>query len=406
MTSAEFLAANSAQLESLGIPTALWKTVSQRISSGRLGSNSLFRCKGIQATTARTVTNCEDAVLVYPHDWVFVSRDQAEAHLKESNPLRLAVGSLLDRTILEANGHSSVEDIMAHLYRVAFQFEVRSASELQKLYVVSLDAVSPCQIPFSQTPLFGTGIFIDTLTNKSYTLLWPTTRSTIPNNTPVTRGMLTPMPDYSTTDYWKHHYATSNPETTFDWFFSWSPEFARTLKTVLPPGKAPVSGSNAFVTVLNVGSGNSSSVGDGLVKDGLADSVLHFDVSKEAMLAVKSKMGDTTVHEVQEFVAFDGSLTSGFPIRPRRIDWAFDKGTTDGLLRSGMEVVKRMWDNLAKQTDLVVWVSLGRPESRVGLIEDEIGGGWEVDQCLEIEAGEGRTFEHSVFVYVCRLKGE
>ncbi|KAJ3018465.1 UNVERIFIED_CONTAM: hypothetical protein HDU68_011144 [Siphonaria sp. JEL0065] len=408
MSVSEFITANGLQLRNLGVPESLWKHVFQRIETNRVGSNGEFRIVDKKVVTAKSLSPSE-AVLVFQHQWIFTSRDQAKQHLDESEPLRAAIAALVERTTANSIA-ATTESLLANLYRIAFEFEVKSATDHQKLYSVTLDPFSPCQMPFAQSPLLGAGIFIDTRSNRSYTILWPTSlTSTIPSRTLITRGELTCMPDYSTTEYWKHHYATSKADTTFDWFLPWTTDFANLLKNVLP-NQIP-SNSPAAIAVLNVGCGNSTAA-DGMIKDRVADIVINFDISGDAVHTISrahSKILTPTTPGLQEFSVFDGALSSGFPFRKsfgegneKLFSWAFDKGTTDGLLRSSMDIVRQLWINMAEVTDTIVWVSLGRPENRVILIEDEIGGNWEVDQCLQIDGNGGWIKTH--YVYVCKQK--
>ncbi|KAI9350748.1 hypothetical protein BDR26DRAFT_1003570, partial [Obelidium mucronatum] len=400
--------ANTQQLRALGVPAAQWTDLFAAIDGGRLGAGgALFRDgAGVVRTAAHGAP-----VLVFAHAWLFGDRAAAERHLAESPLLRDAAASLVRRTT-RAPCPATAGAVLRRLFRIAVEFEVKSATLRQKLYAVSLDDCAPCEIPFAQNPLLAAGVFVDARSNKSYTLLWQADPATsIPKGTAVTRGYLPCMPDYSSTEYWKYHYATSNESTTFDWFLPWSVEFANLLKSVLP-ALIPSSTCKTAITVLNVGCGNSTAT-DGMMKDRVADMVINFDISRDAVQTISkahSKSLTSKTPGLQQFAVFDGALSSGFPFRKttssgKRFDWAFDKGTTDGLLRSSMDIVRQLWSNMAQVTDTVVWVSLGRPENRIFLIEDEIGFNWEVDQCLQIDGNDGLIKTH--YIYVCKQrKGE
>ncbi|KAI8609255.1 hypothetical protein BC830DRAFT_1233454 [Chytriomyces sp. MP71] len=410
------------QLSSLGVDRRLWRTVEERMNSGKSGTETVFK-RASSGTGLVSVTNlaASAAVAVFAHDWVFGDRDTAHSHLAASEGLRRAASALVRQSDASAEKGDDLrpDRIMKQLYKVAFEFEVVAgpAQTPQKLYCVAFDPVAPpSAISFSSKPLLRAGIFIDTRTSKSYTLLWPAapfqdlSDIVIEKGATITRGALTGMPDYSTNEYWIHHYATSNESTRFDWFMPWSKGLSATLKQILPPARVPAS----LVTVLDVGCGNSGTVGDGMVHDGLADVVLQFDVSREAVATLAgTQPGEKSSRGLQQYAVFNAALEGGMPFRRsagdnskttdrKLFDWVFDKGTTDGMLRAGVQVVKQMWMNLARVTDVVVLVSLGSPQSRVLLIEDEISGGWTVDQCLEVDGLASGV--KTAYIYVCKLE--
>jgi hypothetical protein len=312
---------------------------------------------------------------------------------------------------------------MKELYKIAFQFQITPSPSAPPTtyYFVNTDPLSPAIIPFSSTPLLESKIFIHTPKDgsaaKTYTILFPHLSDaeknsesllqtfSIPKDTPVTRGEMTAMPDYSLANYWKFHYDAS-PARVYEWFLPWN-AVSSVIKTVLPP--TIVGG-----VVLNVGCGNSKA-GEGMLKDNAASLVVSVDVAESALTTL-AKLGNSSRKGVEEFALLDATE---LPFREPKsksnlFDWAFDKGTLDGLLYSseGVALVQKVWNGVAKLTDTFVLVSLGRPENRLALIEDQIKG-WEVDQCMEIELkggavgmagpeGSGLGKIDRCWVYVCK----
>ncbi|KAI9350771.1 hypothetical protein BDR26DRAFT_851484 [Obelidium mucronatum] len=327
--------------------------------------------------------------------------------------------------------NKQMEFALKNLFRVAFEFDVEAEDgQQQKMSCVTFDPYAPALLPFANSPLFGAAIFVDARTAKSYTVLWPNWIDTdeevdddeliLEAFSPVTRGEITIMPDFSATGFWEHHYATSKETTKFDWYVPWSTDLSELIKNSVITSS---NSKNSLVTVLNVGAGNSTSVGDGMVEDGIADVVIHFDISKEVVHALakmeveslklleqesKDDAGNQSRrrrHGLQEFIVFDAAcLNPPFrkPSSSKLFDWAFDKGTFDGMMSAGIDVVRKVWANLAILTDTVVLVSHGKPERRIQLIEEEIGSNWEVDQCLEIDTT--KTTGWCYWVYICRQK--
>ncbi|KAJ3405377.1 hypothetical protein HDU80_001460 [Chytriomyces hyalinus] len=442
----DFIAANRAQLMAMNVPEVLWTEIQSRIEEGNLGTiGSETECPfGVDedgaVVTASDLT-AREAVSVFGHQWVFINKEDAESKLGGSPGLLGAVAGLIEAAMPPVQQADSSDEtqqteqqprdmdfqtVCSNLWRVAFEFDAGD----QKMSSVSFDPYAPALLPFDNEPLLGAGILIDTRTSKSYTLLWPmgvsdgddiddTDDFEIPVLTRVTRGELTVMPDYSNDEYWKHHYATSKETNTFDWYLPWSTGFSAMLKDLVP---TPASHPRSLITVLDVGCGNSGTVGDGMVADGLANMVLHFDVSKEAVHSLaktqagaKNKDSDASEKTlpprdksmetgVQDHAIFDGALVQGMPFRSSKtgeklFDWAFDKGTTDGMLSHGVAVVRKMWANMARITDVIVLVSFGKPELRIPMIEEDIGNGWVVDQCLEVDGlGTGWSY----YVYLCK----
>ncbi|KAI8609011.1 hypothetical protein BC830DRAFT_1173919 [Chytriomyces sp. MP71] len=67
------------------------------------------------------------------------------------------------------------------------------------------------------------------------------------------------------------------------------------------------------------------------------------------------------------------------------------------MVRTRVQVVEQMWMNLARVTDLLVFVSWGSQLSRVLLMEDGFGCGWTVDQCLKVDGLASRVMA----AYIC-----
>ncbi|KAJ3093662.1 hypothetical protein HK100_006496 [Physocladia obscura] len=415
-----FLAANQTQLGGLGIPDGLWMEVWRCITTKQLGSRGRFGVDRSGEVVTAIALAPREAVIVFKHDWIFDSRAAAEASLLRNKPLSSAVAALIAATNIadEAPAEllsdlSSVDVSLNALYKIALEFDVLDDDiQTSKCYCVTLDPYAPAVLPFANAPIFGAGIFVESRTNLSYTLMWP---NWIDSNeeidsedciaeafTSVTRAELTCMPDYSSSNYWVHHYAGSNEANTFDWYVPWSTNLASLIKDAV----GGVEESKHAITVLNVGCGNSKSVGDGMIADGVADILIHFDVSNEVVHAL-AKMGSSEEAGkdnhvgFQDFAVFD-AVVGKLPFRQgngKLFDWAFDKGTTDGLMSESMDAVQKMWKNLATVTDCVVLVSHGNPDRRVALVEEEIAGGWQVDQCLEID---GLDSGWKYWVYICK----
>ncbi|ORY32486.1 hypothetical protein BCR33DRAFT_856560 [Rhizoclosmatium globosum] len=415
-----FLTANAAFLRSAGLVDPLIDEVWKRIETGQLGTGHTNPFGIDEEGTVVTVEELSprDCVFVYAHQWVFANVMDAAKSLSVNKGLCSAVADLIGvamDTRPSAEEAANKEDFaLKNLFRVAFEFDVEGGD---KLNCVSLDPYAPALLPFAQSPLLGAVIFVDARTATSYTVLWPNwidtveevddPELTLEQYSPITRGELVVMPDPSSEEYWKLHYATMKDTNTFDWYMPWSEDLSHVIKQAV----ATVSGSNKeneFITVLNVGCGNSTSVGDGLMDDKICDLVMHYDVSKEVVHAL-SKLEQESVAStskkptagVQEYIVFDASDPAPFRTR---FSWAFDKGTFDGMLSHGAELVKKVWANLAKVTDTVVLVSHGSPEKRIQVIEEQVAGGWTVDQCLEIDTT--KTTGWCYWVYICKHSSE
>ncbi|KAJ3052927.1 hypothetical protein HK097_005398 [Rhizophlyctis rosea] len=168
--------------------------------------------------------------------------------------------------------------------------------------------------------------------------------------------------------------------------------------------------------VRNIGCGNSE-VGKKMIESRLASVVLSVDIAEGAVQALSSKQDSTTPPPkppspgIEEFLVLDAT---NLPLRTTSsIDWIFDKGTLDGLMyqSDAMDVLRRIWDEAKRGLaphGVFVLVSLWKPEGRLSLIEDTLGGRV-VDRCFEIEGlvGQGMRMEGGLsgvdrcYVYVC-----
>ncbi|KAJ3024805.1 UNVERIFIED_CONTAM: hypothetical protein HDU68_007771 [Siphonaria sp. JEL0065] len=449
---AGFHLTNGPFLRSLGIVDALIDEIWRRIETQQLGTSTEFGVTEEGQVVTATDLSPRAAVIVFAHEWVFETVTDAERGLYGQDSLRRAVVSLVstatntkppDPSHLSESQQkkSEVQYSLESLFRIAFEFDVENArGQIQKMSCVSFDAYAPALLPFANAPLFGAAVFVDGRTAKSYTILWPNWIDSdddvddvddvdhevriLEAFSPVSRAEITIMPDFSAPGFWQHHYATSKETTKFDWYVPWSDDLSHLIKNSDAVPTSEKSKDASFVTVLNVGAGNSSSVGDGMVTDGIADLVLHFDISKEVVHALAKmetvSLGEEAAAEskdkkvvvrsgLQEFVVFDAAqalpfrkTTDGTSGNQKLFDWAFDKGTFDGMLSAGLETVQKVWANLAILTDTVVLVSHGKPERRIELIEQQVGSNWEVDQCLEIDAT--KTTGWCYWVYICKQK--
>ncbi|KAI9331930.1 hypothetical protein DFJ73DRAFT_856543, partial [Zopfochytrium polystomum] len=526
-----FIATHRAQLVAMGLPRRLWPTLWARIESASLGTVPMeprnndndnnnnsstsatlplvpppptpFSLTFNDATSALEIVadrdlNAVEACVVYAHDWVFASREEALRHLEDpatGEPLRRALSAVLEsvevvegvpreRAVARGKGVLGAKTLLANLYRLAIQFQITTPASPRgsprpraTLHcAVTADPFTPILLPFAQNPTFTVAVFIYTppissgasSQRRSYTVLFPRSlpRSfdtiasdteegnplvdviAVPKGTRATRGELTFAPDYSAEAYWQHHYSRAGGSgRAYEWFVPWG-AVAGAVKGALAAGyeddedggavrgegETPVEGA----VVVNVGCG-SSRAGEAMLADGTAALVVSVDVAEAA---VAGRAAST----LEEFLVADvaTAATGGLPFRtlstdtkqqqqPRQrrqylFDWALDKGTTDGLLYDAtgqptqVAKARRAWAAVSRLTDTIVWISLGQPTSRVLLIEDGVGDGWRVDQCLEVEipsgaasgmgsgvvggggSGPGGAQIDRCWVYVCRRR--
>ncbi|KAJ3111807.1 hypothetical protein HDU96_005319 [Phlyctochytrium bullatum] len=461
-----FNALHGAQLRSLGIPQILHPVLWAKFEAQQLGTSAYdpFEWQKSPHPTdpSRTVLNVvakkdlipQQALIVYPHDWTFGTKEQAREHLEASPALRTIVATQLRQAEMLARGfvteeeakdagtaEMSVDEILGKLYRVAFQFQVHTPPSPPATFnYVSADPFGPHAIPFAGATSAGGGkpvlesrVFVRTVLPSApdapprtevYTILFHNVNpmslnelgdsEIIKKGTKITRSEMTVMPDYAAPEYWGFHYEQS-VERQFEWFVPWK-AIGPNIRDLLPTTNG---------VVLNVGCGTSH-VGDGILADRLAAHVLSIDIALPALIALRNTR-KPPANGVEDLLQLDLTAPT-LPLRPQPLaDWAFDKGTLDGLVASdpgdnGVQLVRAVWDHVARLTrpDAVfVVVSLGRPEGRLVLIEDAIGG-WEVDACMEVEIPEavargdgasaraaaafGLTGIRRCYIYVCKKK--
>ncbi|KAJ3412418.1 hypothetical protein HDV05_000776 [Chytridiales sp. JEL 0842] len=430
-----FIGKHSSQLNAMGLPRALWPVLWAKFETERLGSIDFPWSLSVDEETrsplivAADNINIQRSLIVYNHDWVFTSRDEAKQHLESSQNLKAAISALIENVAAMHPDESSsafdepgkvleTDEILSHLYKIAFQFQIASTptSPPTTLFTVTTDPLGPAIIPFSPTPLLDSKIFIhspkDGSPPKAYTLLFPKLSDSdkrredllqsfsIEKGTVITRAEMTAMPDYSNPKYWKAHYRTSTVRA-YEWFLPWN-AISGHLKNIVPAGGS----------VLNIGCGNSL-VGQQMLNDKSASYVLSVDIAESAVQALKSlsKSTENKKQPLEDLLVLDAT---SLPFRstssnPLLFDWAFDKGTLDGLLYTPnpIPLLQKIWAAVSKVSDTFVLVSLGRPETRLPLIEEQIGG-WEVSECLEIELknggkeGMGGGRIERCWVYVCK----
>ncbi|KAI9335536.1 hypothetical protein BDR26DRAFT_865935 [Obelidium mucronatum] len=163
------------------------------------------------------------AVVVYPHEWVFETLEQARQHLTQSPQLVSALSSLI-MSVNVIQGVSSeavidpVQHIVDNLPRIAFSYQITSLSadgETEQVktyyYCIVSDPFGPAVIPPAAdgtTPMLASFVFVDQRTMKAYTVLFPgwikqnaenedgfftaddDDEDTIPEQTVITRGPL------------------------------------------------------------------------------------------------------------------------------------------------------------------------------------------------------------------------
>ncbi|KAJ3209830.1 hypothetical protein HDU67_005872 [Dinochytrium kinnereticum] len=448
-----FLELHESQLQAIGLPRILYSVLWAKFEANQIGTDAYDHFEwakvdgpsGALQVVAKKDLPPQQAVVVFSHDWTFISKDQAKMHLESSPELRTILAHHIRQLDVVSKGFISDEEektdidtngILENLYRVAFQYQVHTPPTAPAIYnYVSADPFGPHVIPFAGNnakPVLESRIFVRTSPDPSntsknintvYTVLFPNVNppslnelsdsDIIKKGTAITRSEMTTMPDYSTPRYWMHHYRES-VHRNYEWFVPWA-AIGPCIKDSLPTRDG---------IVLNIGCGNSR-VGDGIIRDRLAGSVLSVDIAAEALTALSStkpkpKSKPLGVEDLLQLDAASDRLPFRQGDRPL-FDWAFDKGTLDGLVSSpeGVALAKKIWTRVAKLTGpdgVFVLVSLGSPEGRLPLIEDVIGG-WEVDACMEIEIpktagsafgvpgggrGLGAVAMDRCFVYVCK----
>ncbi|KAJ3190764.1 hypothetical protein HK101_008404 [Irineochytrium annulatum] len=451
-----FLEDHTAQLEGIGMPRILFPVLWAKLEAHQLGTDAFDHFEWEKTTVngkdkvtlvAKKDLPPQQALIVYEHDWTFVNRAQAKEHLDSNEGLRGIMSHQVHQLDFAERGYYveneekkqlSTDEILMNLYRIAFQYQAQTEKETIVFSYASFDPFGPHIIPFAapvsananqaHTPLLEAHLFVHTTpdpknpsgppTSKPYTILFPSwvnppalnelrDADIIRKGTPITRGELTTMADYSNPRYWTHHYAQSQLRS-YDWFLPW--------KAVGPVIKNLIPERARQGVCLNVGCGNAP-VGEGIIKDGLAGYVISCDVAVEALKAVQGASNGKPGAALEELIQLDASR---LPLREgggeALIDWAFDKGTLDGLMDhpDGVAIVKAIWDGIARRSGadcVFVLVSLGRPEGRLVVIEEAIGG-WEVEECMEVEipggaVGMGKDVGgriDRVFIYVCKKK--
>ncbi|KAI9209184.1 uncharacterized protein BJ171DRAFT_485687 [Polychytrium aggregatum] len=256
-------------------------------------------------------------------------------------------------------------------------------------------------------------VFIDVGLSRAFTVLWP--HHQVPSGSLLMRSELTPMPNYAHVDYWKRHYDVSSSSQHHDWFVPWKAVRGVVMNALPNRGRGSVA--------LNLGCGNSRSSRE-IIGDEAASFILNVDVARSSMdgilrialedeaKASRAASQQSALKGIEQFVTLDAVQ---MPFRSGGIvDWIFDKGTLDGILYNpeGVQMLRQIWARLGQilvPGGLLVLVSLGRPEGRLDLIENQIGG-WMVDDCFEVTTAKGAesaTFQFgsgidSCFVYICR----
>ncbi|KAJ3128448.1 hypothetical protein HK100_009169 [Physocladia obscura] len=257
-----FISANSQVLASVGMPRRLWASIWGRIEAGRLGSRDptageneesndskeskpLFDLALVNDTACVVAARAlppRAAVVVYPHEWIFESREQARAHLAHSPGLVSACLSLLrnvnaiegiatpalseDRPASESNSNpnhavselaqSKSQYVLDNLHRIAYSYAVKdpvSAEISLHHYCIVTDEFAPPVIPVAQSaePILSPFVFIDQRDMKPYTVFYPAwikkssdqnndlfsadddDEDTIPQSYVITRGFLQPF---------------------------------------------------------------------------------------------------------------------------------------------------------------------------------------------------------------------
>ncbi|KAJ3044051.1 hypothetical protein HDV00_003155 [Rhizophlyctis rosea] len=424
----EFELKHLSQLQA--IPKPLWKTLHTNLRARKFGAQDTLEVKpgddGSPQCTARTRLR-RTTLLVFPHAWTFFSLEEARQHLDSSLRLRASIATLLQN--LDASegrpatlkNYLTTDQIATNLYRIAFQYQLASYDPTTntvtpKTYkYVCTDKLSPALIPFGyHRPNLTCNVFVDlgdssttTTAPQAYTICYPSHEKGFLAGSPVTRSELTPMPDYSNPEYWKRHYATSSLDRRFEWFAGW--EHVEKIVEMALPETCKAGG-----VVLNIGCGNSE-VGRKMIDSRLAKVVLSVDIAEAAVKAlsvglVPNVHGTSAPPGMEDFLVLDASH---LPLRSNAsVDWAFDKGTLDGLMyqTDAVHVLKRIWNEVRRVLaphGVFMLVSVGSPEGRLSLIEDVVGG-WTVEKCFEIGGLSGQSMGQDsyssvdkCYVYVC-----
>ncbi|KAI8838987.1 hypothetical protein BC829DRAFT_492924 [Chytridium lagenaria] len=414
-----FLDAHKSQLQSLGVPDILHPVLWAKFEANQLGTDAYdpFEWEKIEGAApgtpnlrivAKKDLPPQQAVIVFPHDWTFTTKEEAKAHLESSPQLRSILSHHIRELDLISQGYVSDEEekteldtkaILENIYRVAFQYQVHAPPAPPSIFnFVSADPFGPHTIPFAGNgtkPVLESRIFVRTVKDPAnpsknitnvYTILFHNVNPSalnelgpsdiIKKGTSITRSEMTPMPDYSTPKYWMHHYQQS-VHRNFEWFVPWA-AIGPCIKSYLPTMNGVVLNPLTALTA-----------------------------TKSKVRAFKGKppgIEDCLFSTLRQIVFL-------FEQPPPCSIGAFDKATLDGLLSSqeGPQIAKKFGIAFA-----------GKPEGRLPLIEDVIGG-WEVDACMEIEIPSaalkkgsgfgvpsgGRGLEPSsavdrCFVYVCK----
>ncbi|KAI8844698.1 hypothetical protein BJ741DRAFT_589111 [Chytriomyces cf. hyalinus JEL632] len=193
----QFMAANTALLQTTGMPHRLWASIWGRIEANKLGTLSptnedpapIFDVAIVG--DAPCIVAAQDlipraAVVVYRHEWTFETIEQARAHLEQSPALVAAVSNLFvavnalsatpsDDTLKNA----PIEYIINNLHRITFSFTVASSTsgkeDAKTFNYVCLDQFSPAVIPVSEsaTPMLSAFVFVDQRSMTAYTVLYP-----------------------------------------------------------------------------------------------------------------------------------------------------------------------------------------------------------------------------------------
>jgi hypothetical protein len=98
----EFVAKHKDQMISIELPRSLWPVLWAKFETERLGTIDFPWSLSIDETTRRPLlvtadeVNFQRSLIVYSHDWMFTSREEAKSHLNSSQNLRAAISALIE----------------------------------------------------------------------------------------------------------------------------------------------------------------------------------------------------------------------------------------------------------------------------------------------------------------------
>ncbi|KAJ3299714.1 hypothetical protein HK104_007444 [Borealophlyctis nickersoniae] len=162
------------QLQS--IPAPLWRPLHAVLASHTYGTRGLIHLapdpsasnpNELIPVTAKYISR--ETVIVFPHDWVFRTWEDAERELTESQPLREMVATLLHRVDPTIPPTPSIQHILTHLPRITSQTHPPGRGTYM---YVSFDTCSPSFIPTCPTTTFTTREFWDVTGGRGYTVMY------------------------------------------------------------------------------------------------------------------------------------------------------------------------------------------------------------------------------------------